>query len=356
MIRVRIAMTALVFCLFAVPVGAQPKAGEAQPNSMPFGAVYVGAIVEGSFQVYEPGNNADIPLTVAAPKFAKVRHKATHAQQFGAGNDFIVGSVEFALETSAAGDLSGEFSVTLGTAVVKVPVTAIVQPEKKGLTRLLIAETPFERHSTKEGNHFKPWTDLAKDAALDVSYLLVTRGKPVLRDLDLGTFDCVLLAEAGLTELQREDSKRVRAFAEAGGRVVVAANAFYRGTVEKANAVLAGYGIQMRDEEAQAKGLDDVTLDKSDFDPQLVKAGIKSARFFRASPVAVTDDTAGRVLAKAIGVGQPRDGFVAAAKAGKGEVIALGESLWWNWIADKQAAGTDNARLLQWLLARPKGK
>jgi hypothetical protein len=64
--------------------------------------------------------------------------------------------------------------------------------------------------------------------------------------------------------------------------------------------------------------------------------------------VAVTDGKVGRVLAKAAGVGQAGDGFVAVGKAGKGMVIAIGESLWWNWIGGSQAA--DNAKLLRWLL------
>jgi hypothetical protein len=173
MIHPPAAIALQVLALSAVLAVAQPKAGDVQPDRIPFGVVYAGAIVEGSSQVFEPGNDADIPLTANAPKFVTVRHKATHAQQFGPGNDFIVGSVEFALDTSTAGDLSGEFSVQLGEADMKVPVS---------------------------------------------------------------------------------------------------------------------------------------------------------------------------------------DGFVAQAKAGKGEVIALGESLWWNWIMETRAAGTDNARLLRWLVGPPKGK
>ncbi|MGO9466625.1 MAG: DUF4350 domain-containing protein [Isosphaeraceae bacterium] len=353
--RFHAAIALLVFALTAVPAVAQPKAGDVQPDRIPFGTVHAGATVEGSFQVFEPGNDADIPFAVNAPKFVKVRDKATHAQQFGPGNEVIVGSVEFSLDTSAAGDLSGEFSVTLGEAVAKVPVSATVRPAKKGLTRLLIVETPFNRYSTGHGADFKAWTDLVKDATLDVNYLLVSRGRPVLRALDLSRFDCVLLASAGLADLQLVDIKRVRRFAEGGGRVVVSANYFFRGTIEKANAVLDGYGIQMRDEEAHG-GSNNVTLETSAFDPKLVTAGVKSASFFRASPVAVTDEKTGRVLATAIGVGKQGDGFVALAKAGKGEVIALGDSLWWNWITARRAAGTDNARLLRWLVEPPKRK
>jgi hypothetical protein len=74
------------------------------------------------------------------------------------------------------------------------------------------------------------------------------------------------------------------------------------------------------------------------------------AHFFRASRVALTAGERGRVLAKAVGLGNPGDGFVAMARAGKGEVIALGQSLWCFWITPKQDPSGGNARLLRWLL------
>jgi tetratricopeptide (TPR) repeat protein len=335
---------------------ALPKAYNVQPDQLAFGTVYAGSFVEGSFLVFVPGNNADLLPAVTAPKFVKVRHTATHIQHRGPGNDFIAGTVEFVLDTSATGDLAGEISVTLDKAVVKVLVSATVRPAKRGLTRLLIAETPFHRDSVTSGADFKAWTDLVQDSSLDVNYLLVSPGKPVLRDLDLGRFDCVLLTGSGLMELQRADIKQVRKFAESGGRVVVSANAFRRGTVQKANAVLDGYGIQMWDVEATPGDLSHATLKKSDFDPELVKAGVSSAYFFRASPVTVKNDKTGRVLARAVGVGKPGDGFVALAKAGKGEMIALGDSLWWYSILKRRAAGTDTAQLLRWLLEPLKRK
>ena len=339
-----------------IPVDTRPKANDVQPDRLPLGTVYTGAIAEGSFLLLETGTDTNIPFSVTAPKFVSVRRTATHHQEFGPGNDFICGTVEFVLDTSTSGNLTGEFSVKLGNAVAKVPISAAVKPARKGLTRLLIVETPFERYSTDKGEAFKGWTDLVKGASLDVSYLLVTSGEPVLRDLDLGKFDCVLLAGTGLSELQPADIKRVREFAEAGGRVIVSANAFFGGTVEKANEVLDGYGIQMRNKEARLGQADDVTLGKEDLDPDLIKAGVRTARFFRASPVAVTANKTGRVLVKASGVGEPGDGFVTSAVAGKGEMVVLGESLWWNWITEKESKGTDNARLLRFLLVPPGEK
>jgi hypothetical protein len=338
------------------PAATHPKANDVQPDRLPFGTVYAGAIVEGSFLLLETGTDTNIPFSVSAPTFVKVSRTATYHQEFGSGKDFICGTVEFAVDTSTSGNLTGEFNVKLGNAAAKIPISATVKPARNGLPRLLIVETPFACYSTGNGEEFKTWTELAKGASLDVNYLLVTSGKPVLRDLELGKFDCVLLASTGLTELQPADTKRVREFAEAGGRVIVSANAFFGGTVEKANEVVDGYGIQMRNAEARLGQGDDVTLGKIDLDPELVTAGVRSARFFRASPIAMTADKGGRVLVKASGVGEPGDGFVASARAGKGVVVVLGESLWWNWITEKEAKGTDNARLLRFLLISPRQK
>jgi hypothetical protein len=46
---------------------------------------------------------------------------------------------------------------------------------------------------------------------------------------------------------------------------------------------------------------------------------------------------------------------VEAAKAGKGEVVALGQALWWSWIDTKQAKRADNAKLLRLLLTPGAG-
>jgi hypothetical protein len=342
----------LLLLLAAAPAAAQPKTGEVQPDRIDVGTVYTGAVVEASFLVFEAGNNPNLPLAVTAPKFVKVLRTSTHAQQFGPGNDYICGTVELVIDTKAAGTHKGEVQVTLGATTVKVPVSATVQKRRAGLVRLLVAETAFERYTTGDGKLFRAWTDLAKAASIDPSYLLVTRGKPVLRDLDLRKFDCVLLSGTGLVDLTPADVKKVRAFAEAGGRVVVGANAFYRGTVKGANKVLDGYGLEIRDQEERSGNRDGVTIGKDGIDARAVKAGVASAYFYRASPVAVT--IAGRVVVKAVGVGQPGDGFVAVAKAGKGQVIALGESLWWHWISKEQAKKTDNAKLLRFLLAPPE--
>jgi hypothetical protein len=344
-------LTILVLMLAAGGAGAQPMSGEVQPDRLSFGIVHTGATVEGSFMVLQRGKDKGIKFEVANPKRVMVIKKSIDTQQYGPGNDYVRVSVEIAIDTSAEGEVHGDLAVTLGQQTVKVPIRAMVKARRVGLLRMLVAETPFQRFSTKDGRMFDAWTELVKDSAWDVSYLLTTRGKPALRDLDLAQFDAILLGHDSLFALTPEDVKRVRAFAEAGGRVLVAANYFFRGTVPQANAVLAGYGLELQDTEAKVIGQNRVTLGKDDLDPQLVKAGIATAHFFRASPVKVTAGERGRVLAKAVGVGNPGDGFAAIARAGKGEVVALGESLWDFWITPEQNPSGGNTKLLRWLLA-----
>jgi hypothetical protein len=165
--------------------------------------------------------------------------------------------------------------------------------------------------------------------------------------------DVVLLDAGGLTWASAEDVKRARAFAEGGGRLVLAASRFCSGSVEAANKVLDGYGLKMLNEEAPIgpkRVIPAEVLGKEAFAPEVIKAGIKSARFYRASPTVVEAGKPARVLVKAAGAGGPKDGFVAAAKAGEGEVVVLGQSLWWSWMSADQARGTDNAQVLRLLL------
>ena len=339
--------------LLAVPLAAQPRAGKTQPDKIALGTVYTDATVEASFLVYEPGTDPKIKFEVTAPKFVKVVNKSADARQFGKGNDFVAGTVELALDTSAAGDFAGDFEITLGDSKVKVPVSATVKARKKGYSRVLLADSPFHSTSTDDGNMFKAWTDLVAASPLDVSYLLVRTGQSVFGDRDLTKFDCVFLDGGGVYALTADDVKKLRKYVEGGGRVVVSANYFFRKSVAKANELLADSGIQMRDVEARGPQ-NEVTIGKDDLHPRLAKDGIGSVTFHRASPVQVTDDKAGRVLVKAAGVGEPGDGFVALATLGKGELIAIGESLWWYWITPERSKGADNAKLLRWLLM-PKG-
>jgi len=343
----QIAVVLLV--LFAAKVNGQAKVGQVQPDRIVFDKVYAGAMVEASFLVFAaPSADGKTKFEVTAPPFVKVLRKDTDVSNAG-GREYLRGTVEFALDTTKVGKFTDKIAVQLNATSVHVPVSASVRPQRAGLLRLLVVETPFQRFSTSDGGHFRQWTDLVAAAPWDVHYLLAPRDQSVLRDLKLSDFGAVLLGPEGVWGMKPADVKRVRAYVEDGGSVIVMANYFFRGTVEKANTLLTRYGVKMADAEAR-DGSAEVTIEKDAIDSQLVKAGIERVTFFRASPSTVTNPMLAKVLVKAAHVGQSDDGFVATANAGNGKIIVIGQSLWWDWVSSHRDPHGSNAKLLRWVL------
>jgi hypothetical protein len=332
---------------------ARPKVGGLTPDSLPFGTLHTGSLAEGSFMLFAPADDPNPPLKFDLPKFVKVLHTDVRVREFGKGNKYTCLTIEVALDTSDAGELKGEIVVTAGETKAKVPVSATVKARKPGAPRVLFLGSPFHAQSTDEGSFFKGWTDVVDATGLDASYALVRHEKSTVRDIDLSKFDTVLVSAEALVYQNEEDVKRVRAFAEKGGRVVLTANAFFVGSVKGANAILDGYGLEMKDVEERGLGKE-VAVKKDHFDADLVKAGIEKAKFFRASPVKADKGKGGRILVGTPEFDQTDFGYIGTTKAGKGEVVAMGESLWWAWVGERWGKDTDNGKVLGYLLAPPK--
>jgi hypothetical protein len=339
-------LSALLLALLATEIYGQPRVGQAQPDRIVFDTVHAGATVEASFLVFAaPAAAGEAKFKVTAPPFVRVLRKETDLSTAG----LLRGTVEFALDTGKVGEFAGQVAIELNATSVRVPVSASVRPQRPGLLRLLVVETPFQRFSTSDGGHFRQWTDLVAAAPWDVSYLLAYRDQPVLRDLKLSEFGAVLLGPEGVCGLTPADVKRVRAYAEDGGCVLVMANAFFRGTVEKANTLLEPYGVVMADEEARGEG-NQVTIENAAIAPRLVKAGVQRVTFYRASPSTVTNPMLAKVLVPAANVGKDGDGFITSANAGNGKIVVFGQSLWWSWVSSRNDPHGGNAKLLQWVL------
>lgn len=330
--------------------GAPPVAGQVAPDSLPFGTLHTGGVAEGSFLVFAPPDDPKPKVKIEAPKFVKVLSTQTFTRDVAPGTVFNCVVVEVALDTAKSGNLKGDIKVTVGELVAKLPISATVKERKRGTPRLLVVGTPFHSHSTGDAKVYKQWTDLVAGAGWDVSYTLRRHRDTVLGDIDLGRYGTVLMSPGALIGQSREDVKRLRTFAEGGGRLVVAANSFYMNSVKGANAVLDGYGLTILDEQLPHPA-GTITLGKDDLAADVAKVGVTSAKFYRGSPVTV--EKSGRVLAAAVGFKQPGMGYAAIATAGKGEVVALGESLWCAWVSEKRAGDSDNAKLLRFLLNPP---
>lgn len=328
---------------------AQPVAGTVTPDRLTFGRVYVGATVEASVRITAAGNDTTgLEVRTKPPEFLKVTETRLSTQAYGQLGTFVVCDVLVAVDTRSAGDFRGKLKVSIGDQEVEVSVDVKVLDQEPGLRRVLVVETPFQRFSTGDATVFEPWLDLVKSARLDVHYLEVDRGRPVLRDLDLSEFDVVLLAGAGLISAGEKDFDKLKTFVRDGGRVVVAANHFFMGTVAKANEFLASFGLRISD--VELPGLNLFQVEGEGIVENPLTAGVQSVKFFRPSPVAIEDEDKAKVLVAAPAF--PDEGFVAVANADGGQVVALGVSLWWNWIASAQESDSDNATLLKNLLSR----
>jgi hypothetical protein len=353
---------------FAGTASAVPKVGDVTPDSLPFGTLYTGSLAEGSFMLFAPSTDQDLVLKINAPRFVKVLNTEAGAIH---QNDkrFTTLTIEVALDTSQAGELKGEIVVTAWETTAKVPVSATVKPRKTGAPRVLVLGSPFHRDSTEKGSFFKGWTDAVNAAGLDASYILIHGKKSVVRDIDLDKFDTVLVSDAAafvnqndakrmqalFVNLKAEDVKRVRAFAEKGGLVVLIANVFAAGSVKGANAILDGYGLELKDVKRPNPG-EEVVVKKKHIDVDLVTAGIEKVRFFWASPVKADKEKGGRVLIGAAEFEQAEYGYVGVTKAGKGTVAAMSEWSLWSWVSEQQAKESDNAKVLGYLLAPPGKK
>jgi hypothetical protein len=117
--------------------------------------------------------------------------------------------------------------------------------------------------------------------------------------------------------------------------------------VKAANGLLDPYGLRMTD--VEPGGLAGIQVPRPEADP--LTQGVGPLRFFRPSPARVIDAKKGKLLVAA--PPYPGEGFAAVARVGEGEVVALGQSMWWHWISTDQSQGADNAKLLQQLLTRP---
>ncbi|MCW5551486.1 MAG: hypothetical protein KIS67_04890 [Verrucomicrobiae bacterium] len=323
--------------------------GKSQPDRLDFGSVRMGATVEGSILVFtDAEESADLSCDVEPPPFLKVTsiRRGTATDRSGiTKSDFCI---NVAVSSEEMGEHAGTLAVAVGLQKTTIPVKVNVRTPDASATRILIVSTPFSSSSTGDATVFDPWLRLVESAKLNPDYLNVVRDQPVLRDLDLSDYGVVLLGEYGLLRLQDADIAKLKQFVNDGGRLLVCANSFFQGTVDRANQLLVPAGLRMTDSEPNDPKPIELTGSVILKDP-LTKS-VRRVKCFRPSPIAVTDKSKGRILVKA--PQYPGEGFVAAGRHGKGQVVALGQSLWWNWLGDVKYGDCDNWQLLLNLIAK----
>ncbi len=343
--------TCLVVSLLMPPalLLAESVAAKSQPDRFDFGPVRMGATVEGSILVFtDAEESVALSCDVQPPPFAKITRVQRGTATDRSGGTKTTFYVYVAISTERMGEYAGTIALEVGSQKTTIPVKVNVLAPDASATRVLIVSTPFTCSSTGDATVFEPWLRLVESAKLDPDYFGVLQNQPVLRQLDVSRYDVILLGEYGLLRLHDFDIAKLRRFASDGGRLVVCANCFFQGTVDLANQLLGSAGLRMTDTEPS--GTNSFDLTGSDIIRDPLTKSVRRVKCFRPSPIAVTDKSKGRILVKA--PPYPGEGFVAAGRQGKGQIIALGQSMWWNWIGDARYKDSDNQQLLLNLVAK----
>jgi hypothetical protein len=315
-----------------------------QPDRLNFGVVHVGAKVQGSVRVFlDPKAVKSAKANASGTAFVKVDSISQGTQDFGPGNTRGYCDIAVTLDTSKARKVSAPVVMTVGERRVRVPVSADIRPRKASLVRVLVADTPFQKFSTGDARLFDPWLKLVESGGFDVDYVEVRSDKTALDGIKLEQYDTVLLGELGVVRLSDDEIVNLRKYVQRGGRVILTANAFFKGTVEKANSVLLPCGLEILDSEMPLPGL--IEVGKDHISPCALTERVKALSFHRPSPGVVLHQD--RTMVVVSSPAQADQHLVAFASDGKGQVVSLGVSLWWAWVGK-----ADNAILLENLLRR----
>ncbi|HEV7280104.1 MAG TPA: DUF4350 domain-containing protein [Pirellulaceae bacterium] len=337
---------------FAGSAFAQPAEGSSTPDRLDFGQVRVGATVEGSVNFFFEGTHTDgIPLQVYPPPFATVSSTRFYHQQFGPGNERIVAAVYLKIATDQLGVSESDATVFVGDRQASVPVRVEVVEPSKGSRKILIPDSPFDRYAG-DFAYLERWRELVKEADLDPTYRNVPGGF-WYRPETLEGYDAVIVGGEDLTKLSPRDVEAILQFARDGGRVIVAANYFFRGPVDGANQLLEPVGLRMEDSENAGNASKQIVQDEYLADHPALE-GVHVIVHRRASPIQVVDPLRAKSLIAAPDV-QDRS-YAAWAELGDGEIVVLGQSLWASWIDEPlgyprrdnpESLESDNARFLK---------
>lgn len=289
---------------------------------------------------FVPVDLATLKPAVDAPSFIKVVSMGCgQGVQSTHGLPYV--GVRLELDTSRAGDYSGNVTATMNGRQASLPVRVLVREKPEGISRLLIATTPYRSSSTEYGSDFHALARVISASGLAADYLNELPAQ-------LENYRTIVLTDEALSQIATKDVGRVRAFVAQGGRLILPCNYFFRGTVDSANLILADHGLQVADVDG-AKG---VVITNLVSDP--LTHGVARLEFDRPSPIQVTDPAQGKLLA--LGPTSAWNGCVAVSRPpGGGEIVVIASSLWWLWLGQFNN-DADNERLMRNLLMAPGTK
>ena len=340
----------LAAALMAPALNAQPVPGNSEPRELRLGVLREGGALEGRMRVWLSGTRlAGRTATADAPSWMRITRISVESQYFGRRTGSrLYCEVDFSVDARAAGQFNSTLRITSGAQRIDVPVTLEVRPAEAASRRVLIMTSPFDPEHTEDFAQLERWFTVLREHSLDVTYLRCDGESDVLRGLDLGHFHVLLLADDAVVQLTDADIGKLNRFVNGGGRLVLAAQALKRGSIDRAQAIVRPLGLELKDLEPTGARL--VVCEGSSLAGHPLMHGVQSVKLMRPSPITVTDAHSARLLVQAE---DGQQGWVASARLGRGEIIVLTQSQWWLWLSDEQYDESDNIRLLRNVLLEP---
>ena len=278
------------------------RAPEIQPERLDFGTVCSGSAVEAHIVLHGG-------LSISSSTMPNwVRFDTAWLDSWGRWR------IDITADTSTVGTHSGTIRIQTDTGEFTLPASISVIKRDSTSCKILWTETPFDGFS---GISTALLDELIRSHHLDIDF---TREIPCNLDL----CKMIVLEGGAVYNIWQEDVMRLQNFVEAGGRLVVGADAFFRHSVDGLNKIVHTYGFKMLDIEPNCEV--DVEIHSAHFqtDRQCnLFAGVDRLHFFRPSPIVVDNRDA-------FCIHHPDDRnlvYVSGVKVNSGEVFVIGQSL-----------------------------
>jgi hypothetical protein len=238
------------------------------PMGLDLGAVYVGDMVEGSFQVFPASQGS---ITKAVSTLNGRDHQDTivfrgplRARGSGLAWDFSVRAVEPGRHITTL-----DIETDSGTAYQWVRMDVCPRPPHQ--RSVFFCSSPFNALSSQRVQ--RPLKLLLRGLGLGLS------ASDSLPD-DLGQFQTVVLHWCGLDYLLREERMLCHEYLRRGGRLVLFADDCFEGSVMKVNHLTETYGVLMRESE-----YDEVVCEKCDVILNGPAGAVERLYWHRPSPI-----------------------------------------------------------------------
>ena len=283
----------------------------AQPEEMSFGTIYASSVVEAHLVLH----GTTMVTSLTTPEWVKLDDA-----QFDDSGRY---NIDITADTTTVGTHKGEMRFQTDIGELKMPLSISVIKSPAPRKKVLWISTPFDAF---KGSSTAPIDELIREHNLDFDF---TQRIPS----DLKKYQCIVLNGHSLVcDIWTEDVRRLHNFVEGGGRLIIWANYFYRGSVDSANRIVRRYGLEMLDTECY-RAVNINILDEhlvTDWQRALLQ-GVRRLSFGRTSPI-ISQNPASMLIRN------PDDetvAFVAMAKE-NGEVILIGQSLLLGYIDDEE--------------------